>query len=443
MKTDKINDKSLIVKSNKLTEACYRLTLTEQRIILVLASMIKPDDGYFKTYRFQVSDLMDLLNIKGKGAYTEFQNITIGLMKKVLIIPESKTNSRRTINWISSAQYFNGKGYVDLCFDHNLEPHLLQLKGHFVKYQLKNIIQLKSTYSIRIFELLTQYRKIGSRRFKLDDLKTILGIKSDEYKLYKNFKTKVLNVAQKELPQKTDLNFTFNEIKTGCKVTTIEFLIYSNDKSKSKLKSEIDPEVEQPVLIKNQEFLTILTGEFGIFKSEVLKLLNIHDEQYLKGAISSFRTRLKKNESIRNIGALALKYIQNYTEKTPYEIEKENKKVANKATIAKLKRDEVIKKLQTEFNSNRLEVALKKLSEQEKYKLEEEFLESMKSQPGGNLVLQCNRKKGFESIFVKGRFNIYAADILIKKPFDLKEFKALLKLRGYNIKDFQQELKAL
>lgn len=44
------------------------------------------------------------------------------------------------------------------------------------------------------------------------------------------FKSKVLRVAPKEINQKTDIYFHFNEIKTGRKVTDLEFIVQRKNK---------------------------------------------------------------------------------------------------------------------------------------------------------------------------------------------------------------------
>ncbi|WP_164071269.1 replication initiation protein, partial [Aliarcobacter cryaerophilus] len=58
-------------------------------------------------------------------------------------------------------------------------------------------------------------------------------------KRYDNFKRKVLNIAEKELIQHTDIFFEYEEIKTGKKVTGISFRILINrDNTVSKELSE-------------------------------------------------------------------------------------------------------------------------------------------------------------------------------------------------------------
>ncbi|PEK11073.1 hypothetical protein CN681_09590 [Bacillus toyonensis] len=49
----------------------------------------------------------------------------------------------------------------------------------------------------------------------------------DVYPNYANFKQRVLNPSQKELNQKTDISFEFEEVKLGRKVQKIRFIIHS------------------------------------------------------------------------------------------------------------------------------------------------------------------------------------------------------------------------
>ena len=75
-------------------------------------------------------------------------------------------------------------------------------------------MKLKSSYAIRIYELLKQYEKLQERTFLLDELRKMLGAE-DIYPAYGNFKQRVLLPAQKELKKKTDISFEIEEIKKG------------------------------------------------------------------------------------------------------------------------------------------------------------------------------------------------------------------------------------
>ncbi|EJO5349547.1 replication initiation protein [Clostridium botulinum] len=56
-------------------------------------------------------------------------------------------------------------------------------------------------------------------------LKIKLGSNEKSYCIYQNVKNIILIQEQKELKQKTDISFEFEEIKAGIKVTSLKFYI--------------------------------------------------------------------------------------------------------------------------------------------------------------------------------------------------------------------------
>ncbi len=222
-----MSPKALVVKANKLVEARQRLSIQEQRIILLLISKIRPEDVNFVWYRCGIRDFANFLDLgKSKSIYIEVRKAVRKLMKRVITVDRKARDI--DLHWIESAEY-GDKGYVKIRINQDLKPYLLNLKSHFTKYYIAYVVHLRSTYSIRIYELLKRFENLGGVAFELDRLKHILGVNHDEYSLYGNFKNKVLFVAQKELLEKTDIAFTFDEAKDGKKVSGIRFTIKKNE----------------------------------------------------------------------------------------------------------------------------------------------------------------------------------------------------------------------
>lgn len=215
----------VVTKSNSLVEASYRLNVSEQRVVALLAAQIHPDDEDFKPYRFRVSELQALMDNNSKSVYAEVKDLTRGLMKRVIQINEA--DGPLQVAWLSSAKYFTGKGEVELCFDPKMKTYLLQLQSRFTSFKLANVIKLRSRYSVRIYELLKQYEGLGSRSFELTELRRIIGLAPDELSRWNDFHRKVLDVAKRELPQKTDLGFNYSTRKNGRAVASVSFEIWS------------------------------------------------------------------------------------------------------------------------------------------------------------------------------------------------------------------------
>jgi len=222
-----MSPKALVVKANKLVEARQRLSIQEQRIILLLISKIRPEDVNFLWYKFGILDFAKFLGIeKSQGIYLDVRKAVRKLMKRIVTVDRKDRNI--DLHWIEAAAY-GEKGFVKICMNQVLKPYLLNLKAQFTKYNISYIVHLRSTYSIRIYELLKRFEYLGEATFSLDKLKYMLGVDPDEYTLYGNFKSKVILVAQKELLEKTDKAFTFEEEKNGKKISEIRFLIKKND----------------------------------------------------------------------------------------------------------------------------------------------------------------------------------------------------------------------
>ncbi|MDC7724405.1 replication initiation protein [Priestia megaterium] len=245
---ESINIKNWVTKSNILIESTYKLSLQEQRILLIMASKVQPNDETLKTYRFRAKDFIEIVgNKKGTGFYSYLKEIVNGLQTKILTIKEK--GRQRNYNWVITSIYEENEGYITLQFHPSLKYLFLELKEKFTSYQLENVVRLNSVYSIRIYELLKQYERLRKRELTLEELRHFLAIEPTKYKQYGHFKSKVLAVAQKEINNKTDIHFEFVEIKTGRKVTSIEFIITSSPalNGVSSVK-EKEPELNQPPL---------------------------------------------------------------------------------------------------------------------------------------------------------------------------------------------------
>ena len=253
----------LIVKHNDFIEAKYNLTLTEIKIIAKLSSMIQKGDDDFKNYKFTAKDL--LAELKLGNNYDDLRDAIRKLLTRLVIIKTEKSILATT--FLSSAEYFNDST-IELSFDKKLKPYLLQLKNNFTMYQFENVVALSSFYAIRIYELCKQYSTTEKkeRTIEIKDLREMLEIK-DKYKKYNDLKKYVLQIAEREINKKTDINISLEEIKTGRKTTAIKFLISSEKEKqvkqpikKTKLKKvEEEPQKQEEI---NLEKLTDMEKKF-------------------------------------------------------------------------------------------------------------------------------------------------------------------------------------
>ncbi|MCW5206935.1 replication initiation protein [Desulfobulbus sp. F5] len=225
--------KTMVVQSNSLVEARYRLTNLEQRLIFSLISKIRAEDDALHEYDISLKELSQLMGIDLADAYKELVGITKHLMSRVLSIRSAQGNLVH-IHWLCRAEHKQGS--VVLSFMPDLKPYLLQLKSEFTICDLAIITGFGGKYTIRLYMLLRQYTSIGWRGFELKELREILGIEKDEYREYKRFSQRVLAQAKKEMEaidetgrNKCDLTFEVETIREGRKITRLKFIIIKNN----------------------------------------------------------------------------------------------------------------------------------------------------------------------------------------------------------------------
>ena len=120
--------------------------------------------------------------------------------------------------------------------------------GSVSTYQLAQITSLSSSYSIRMYEILRQRLSLKDVRagvtskfqdIVLADLRDWLGIKPKKYQRFNNFRMRVIETAQKELAEKTDLKFSYTPVKgVRGKVVGLKLLVQVN------ASNTVDPQFE-------------------------------------------------------------------------------------------------------------------------------------------------------------------------------------------------------
>ncbi|CAG7651230.1 replication initiation protein [Paenibacillus allorhizosphaerae] len=393
---------SLVVKSNDLVEASYKLNLVELRIVFALIATVSPDDTNFKRYQFKVSDFAKLIGVKNKNIYTQIKEYTYGLMSKPFYIGENLQ-----VNWLASAEYLPNEGIIELEFSEKLKPFLLQLKEKFTAFKLKDILKLKSAYSMRIYELMKQYEKIGYRQFTLEKLKKTIGLDLDEYPVYYDFKKRVILTAQKEINELTDINIEFEEIRESKKVTKIKFNISSKDNPK---KEAIAPPSEESLGGRMQKF--------GLNEAQISEILNKYDEPYIVSNLDVVEQAVKLGK-VRNVTAYTLSALRDdYRSLTPIELEKREE----------AKRGAWLNDMKTEYyklNFNLTEQFIRELKDDELQMVKDNYLSYM---VGKKLEATEERFKIYlEKYIAETRLKEYTLEVFLAEQgfYDLEKKEIL------------------
>ena len=310
-----------VVKGNDLINARYSLTMTELKLVLCAIAQIQPDDDDFKLYEIDTRDYSDLTGSQNKGESTRLRSITLDLMKKPIELPTE--DGYEQMNFISYAKYLFNQSKVQIRFDPAMKPYLLKLKKRFTRYKLHYVMQMQSYYSIRLYELLKQYAPIGRRIVDIEQLHDILQTPKS-YRRFGNFRQRVLEPAQEEINEKTDISFTYATVKSGRSVSDIVFQITTKHIAEAALPDEDElPEAPDTGLLK-QELVTT----FGLTSTQADAALIKYAASYISEVLKHVEQAQRKGK-VRNLPAYTWKALQeDYRsggEFTPAEGEQEEK----------------------------------------------------------------------------------------------------------------------
>jgi len=327
----------IFCQSNRLVEARFSLTPNEQKLIIMMISLISWGDKDFQDYEIRVTEFSKLLNLKNKNIYSQIKDLLCRITSRTVFIKKDK--GFLVSSWVSSAEYIERSGIIQLSFDKKLKPYLLELKSEFTKLNLFTVIQFKSSYTIRIYMLLKQYETFGVREFDLYEFRHDLGIKDTIYPEFKRFRARVINQAKKELDKKdkqgnfiSDITFDFEPIKNGRSITRLRFIIIRNTPKKiMPVVTQTETHLEQRNVLENPATSNLLknTAEFkairtlGVAERKTLSILEKYSTKIIQEKLKLTAENTRKNPTGFFIKALEEDYKSHKT--TGNKAEQENK----------------------------------------------------------------------------------------------------------------------
>lgn len=222
-------DKNQIVKSNQVIEASYQLSAVEQRIVLAAISRIPKNQPITDDELYPVSvNELQLLGVHEKTAYRDLKEGINRLYERSINL--SIDDKSIKMRWVQEIQFLDSQSIIGIRFSKPILPFISNLSREFTKYALSDIAGINSGYGIRIYELLVQYRQIGKREISVENLRTMLEL-GKKYPLFADFKKRVIDTAVDQINECSPLSVTYEQKKTGRKVTHILFSFKEKSKN--------------------------------------------------------------------------------------------------------------------------------------------------------------------------------------------------------------------
>ena len=225
-----MEDNKDLIESYKLTTVRDRIGIYGQRLILRLVEFATAEGATqgldFKSgkdiRRVEVglwgerSVTMPLTDLMGSSENYSAVKRSVRALQKELIEYEEEDGAWVCFPFLGKVRIAAGQLTV------KVEPELwrafMDFRKGFRRFELEAALQLKSTYSLRIYKLMSEQHDINYLDFQLDELKKMLGV-GDKYPRPRDFFVKVLDPAKDELDRMAPWSFTYSPL-TSRKVAT-------------------------------------------------------------------------------------------------------------------------------------------------------------------------------------------------------------------------------
>lgn len=218
----------LVVLANQIVQARHKLDPRQQKVIAWAIAQIARDDSDFLTHTLSITEFAKLTGSESGSLFREMEAVTKSLLRSIVEIRVNDGDRRRiAFQWLSRCVYREGQGTVEIRFHNELKPYLLELRSRFTQLRLDRFFRFRSSYTIRFYERIEMQKGVNRQSWTMtiEELREWLGIEPENYKYFGLLRAYVLDVAHSELDAKSDWSFSYQTVKTGRKITGVEFTL--------------------------------------------------------------------------------------------------------------------------------------------------------------------------------------------------------------------------
>ena len=191
------NEDLAVVQANELVRSRQDdLTILEAKLIRLAIAQVLKDDTDLKTYKCNVVDLAEFLQISPDNIYRDIQELSKSIMKKSIFIKDkdSRKQGYKIFHWIDYIEYKDG--VITFRLSESLKPYLLGLQELFSRYEYDVVISLPTNNSIRLYELLASYQNIAYKKI-IDHSFTDIPLEKNEFIFTIDWLRDYFNCAEK------------------------------------------------------------------------------------------------------------------------------------------------------------------------------------------------------------------------------------------------------
>ena len=241
--------KNEVVKTHRLNTALQKLSLAEIRLMqLAIIDARETGTGIDTVTPLPIhaSRYAEAFGVTRQTAYEVLIEAETSLFKRYFTFLDERDGKPVKSHWVSQAKYLDDEAIIEIMLTPAVVKEItridaIEAKTLFTKFALEQVASMKSVYSVRLYELLNQWRQAKKVSFDLDVFRGQLGVEDTEYKAMSDFKRRVLDLAVNEINEKSDLRISYEQVKKGVAIVGFRFkVITKNQSKKAQLESSRD-----------------------------------------------------------------------------------------------------------------------------------------------------------------------------------------------------------
>ena len=266
----------------------------ELKILDTYLSRINARDPDSSMVTFTKKEYAELMGIDPDVRSEQLKKYTGGLLRNVVTMDLPGEGYVQYPLFSEAKCYYDEKAnqtIIKIDCNSKLRQAFFDLASNgYVTYQLKNVIRLRSQFSIRLYILLKSMPfgwTVG-----VDELRERLAATAPTYNEFKEFNKSVLKKAVNEINKETDIDVTYECVRRGRSIANIKFVARGREELPL-LEADLDPEGEVRSDYDEQQdlFASVLPPEFTANQVKLLGELAIERVGLFSGDVWDVRMR--------------------------------------------------------------------------------------------------------------------------------------------------------
>ena len=347
-----------IVKYNNQFNQVALRNFSSQELDLLISIASKIKEKGVKLVEIPFFELKKYINLKSNLSNSKFMKSVINVNKKLLALNFTFVEGN-IVDQFTLFKKFRVDGNSQILYVSVNEDFfflLNQLTSNFTRFELKEFVTLKSSYTKEFYRRIKQFRKTGFWKCSIEEFRNLLDI-PQKYRII-DIDKYVLKPIMKELGEEYNLKiekkYGFTGGRGRSRVVGFEFRFLKDSKEKieeaEKMKKNEDNKTETENKKKEVKISTYPPKFLGVSKTEEKKELSLREK--ISEKIEMIKDYMSKNN------AFLKEYTKNGTRNNDTSLTKEMKnRIEKKKKI--LDQLEII----SDFSDDEIDENLKEMAE--------------------------------------------------------------------------------